>query len=105
MATKIQSNRLTTACMVINSIHDDANADPNTMLSARITDTHVVIITHRGQKFSVPIGTVDIAAEAAAAADAKPKPTTTIKAGPAQPAKTVKKTSRKRPTTTRKDNA
>jgi len=86
----------TAACMIINSIDPTAQADVNTMLLARITATQVVIINHRGQKYSVPLGT------AKAAAQAQAKPTTTIKTSTTQPAKTVKKASRTPPTTTAK---
>lgn len=111
MTTKPDTSLFTAACMIINSIDPTADADPDTMLRVRVTETHVVVITHRGQKFSVPIGTVKAAAQAhtvpvsrEAEAQTKPDdgpPTTTIKGGPAQPAKTIKKTTRKR-TTSRK---
>ena len=90
---------LDVACMVINSLDPTANADPDTLINVRETATHKVIITHRGQKFSIPLGTLDAAAQATIQAGTTP-PTTTIKGGPAQPAKTVKKTAAKRPTTT-----
>ncbi len=102
MTTKEDTNLFTATCMIINSIDPTADADPGTMLRVRVTTTHVVVITHRGQKFSVPIGSVKAAAEAQADLETEPEPTTTIKASAAQPAKTIKKSSRKRTTTTAK---
>ena len=87
------------ACMVANAIDDTAQADTDTLLRSRRTDTHVVIITHRGQKFSVPIGTVIAAAEATAEPDHPPQVTQTVK----KTAPTPSPRPRKRPATTRKD--
>jgi len=90
------THMLAVACMIINGIDPNAKADPNTLITVRETKTHTVIITHRGQKFSIPHGTLDAAGQAQAQAGTD-KPATTIKGGPAQPATTVKKTARKRP--------
>ncbi len=88
MTDKNEPDLFATACMIINSIDPNAGADPDTMLRSRVTTSHVIVITCRGQKFSIPMGTVQAAAEATA--DAQPHPTTTIKATAAQPAKTIK---------------
>ena len=107
MTTTSEPSLVVAACMIINSIDAAAQADADTMLLARVTTSHVVVITHRGQKFAVPIGTVKAAAQAQAKVPPtgkgkpQPDPTKTIKARP-QPATTVKKTSAKRPTTARK---
>ena len=44
--TKGQPDLTAAACMIINGIDTTADADPDTMLLARRTDTHIVIITH-----------------------------------------------------------
>jgi hypothetical protein len=85
------------ACMIINSIDTNANADPDTLLKIRDTPTHKVIITHLGQKFTIPNGTLIAAAQASAQAGDQPQ--ATIKDSDTQPAKTQKKTTRKRTTT------
>ena len=108
---------VTAACTIINSIDAAANADPDTLLRVRRTDTHIVLITHRGQKFSVPIGTANAAAEAQADAQAdsqpqpvpeaepEPEPNNTSKHGPPQPANTVKRSSSQLPGKTTKRTA
>ena len=88
------------ACMVANAIDDTAQADTDTLLRSRHTLSHVVIITHRGQKFSVPLGTAIATANATAANDAPPQPANTAKETARLAAKTVKKTASKRPTAT-----
>ena len=90
---------LDVACMVINSIDPTANADPDTLINVRETATHKVIITHRGQKFSIPLGTLDAAAQATIQAGTTP-PTPARKASAKRPANTSKKSTPKRPTTT-----
>ena len=95
---------LDVACMLINSLDPTANADPDTLINVRETATHKVIITHRGQKFSIPLGTLDAAAQTSAQAGTPTthpaQPDNTIKSSPKQPTKTVKKTAARRPTTT-----
>ena len=97
------THMLAVACMIINGIDPNAKADPDTLITVRETKTHTVIITHRGQKFSIPHGTLDAAGQAQAQAGSTP-PTTTIKASQAQPANTAKKAARKRGTTARKSH-
>ena len=102
---------ITATCTIINSIDAAANADPDTLLRVRRTATHIILITHRGQKFSVPIGTANAAAEAQADSqpqplpEPQPEPTTTIKASAKPPATTVKRSSSQLPAKTTKRTA
>ena len=89
------------ACIVANAIDKTAQADPDTLIASRHSLSHVVIITHRGQKFSVPIGTAMLTAKATAKDSAQPT-NTAKKNATKPPSTTVKRSSSRLPDTTKK---